>query len=130
MSEKPPAGQDEALAKQIESIEEELRPVFNLSRQESHEFASNGLTRLFDKRLAHLDETDRAAIVHWVDKLVSYATYQPARSIADRLVEQVVSDSRHADARTVEVQAGEIVSEENSSGTAGDEQLRLFRKGA
>jgi glutamyl-tRNA reductase len=75
-------------------IEEELRPVFSLSYEESKEFADKGLARLFETRLEHLSAEDRAIINHWVDKLVSYASFLPARAMAERIASQVGSDAR------------------------------------
>lgn len=75
-------------------IEEELRPVFSLSYEESKEFADKGLARLFETRLGHLSSEDRAIINYWVDKLVSYASFLPARAMAERIASQVGPDAR------------------------------------
>ena len=75
-------------------IEEELRPVFSQAHQESRDFAEKGLERLFETRLAHLDGADRATINHWVEKLISYATFLPSRAMAERIARQVGADAR------------------------------------
>ncbi len=75
-------------------IEEELRPVFSVSYEESKEFADKGLARLFETRLGHLNAEDRAIINYWVDKLVSYASFLPARAMAERIAAQIGPDAR------------------------------------
>lgn len=113
-----------------ETIEEQLRPVFNQSREQSHEFAASGLNRLFDTQLSHLESSDREAISRWVDKMVNYVTYQPARSIADRMVESESLDPINRDACLPGTQSLQQPAVDSSAGNCDDEQIRLFRKGA
>jgi len=75
-------------------IEEELRPVFTLAYDESKDFADRGLARLFETRLGHLNSEDRAIITYWVDKLVSYSSFLPARAMAERIASQIGPDAR------------------------------------
>ncbi|MDD4051268.1 MAG: hypothetical protein PHR28_05140, partial [candidate division Zixibacteria bacterium] len=85
---------DEVVSYHKAKIEEELRPAFSLSYEESKEFADKGLARLFETRLEHLSSEDRAIINYWVDKLVSYASFLPARAMAERIASQVGADAR------------------------------------
>lgn len=85
---------DEVINYHKGKIEEELRPVFTLSYEESKEFADKGLARLFETRLTHLSAEDQAIINYWVDKLVSYASFLPARTMAARIASQVGADAR------------------------------------
>lgn len=75
-------------------IEEELRPVFSLAYDESKDFADKGLARLFETRLGHLSAEDRAIITYWVDKLVSYSSFLPARAMAERIASQIGPSAR------------------------------------
>jgi glutamyl-tRNA reductase len=74
-------------------IENELKPVFNLSYQQAKEYADKGLESLFNKNLSHLEDSDRDRITHLVNKLVSYSTFLPARTMADRISSRNDSDT-------------------------------------
>lgn len=74
-------------------IENELKPVFNLSYQQAREYAEKGLDNLFNKNLSHLEKSDRDRITHLVNKLVSYSTFLPARTMADRISSRETSDT-------------------------------------
>jgi len=74
------------------AVLDELSPAFNSSLAETREFAEKGLARLFETRLDQLDAADQAVITHWVDKLVSYATFLPARTMANQIVDRYEAD--------------------------------------
>ncbi len=95
-------------------VESELKPVFNLSYQEAREYAESGLNRLFNKSLAHVGESEKQHISRFVDKLVGYATFLPARTLANRIAE---SSSKRQDP-------------EGMYRLNDDESERSFRKGA
>lgn len=93
-------------------VESELKPVFNLSYQEAREYADGGLDRLFAKSLAHIDDKDKKQISRFVEKLVGFTTFLPARSLAER-----IAQSPHRNP-------------EGMSRFTDDEEVRSFRKGA
>ncbi|MCK5125816.1 MAG: glutamyl-tRNA reductase [candidate division Zixibacteria bacterium] len=68
-------------------IESELKPVFDLSYQEAREYARNGLNSMFTKTLVHIDRSDKEQISRFIEKLVGYATFLPARTLANRIAE-------------------------------------------
>ncbi|MEZ5360311.1 MAG: glutamyl-tRNA reductase [Candidatus Zixiibacteriota bacterium] len=93
-------------------VESELKPVFNLSYQEAREYADDGLERLFAKYLGHIDDKDRAQISRFVEKLVGYTTFLPARTLADRIAKSPNGTPQ------------------GLSQFSDEEQVRSFRKGA
>ncbi|MFH1698995.1 MAG: glutamyl-tRNA reductase [Candidatus Zixiibacteriota bacterium] len=96
-------------------IENELKPVFSVSYQQAKEYADKGLESLFNKNLSHLEESDRKRIAHLVNKLVSYSTFLPARTMADRISSRNNSDTG---AELMSIRYGQLV------------QVEAFRKGA
>lgn len=69
-------------------VEEQLRPIFNQSHRECREFADRGLKQLLEMRLPHLSDSDRNALNHWIDKLVSFAAFSPRRAMAEMIIAQ------------------------------------------
>lgn len=90
-------------------IEDELRPVFNLSFQQAKDYADKGLDRLFDRRLSHLADSDRDEIARMVNKLVSYTTFLPAKALANRMSTQVADDTRAATMPETNRQSADLV---------------------
>ncbi|MEW5700999.1 MAG: glutamyl-tRNA reductase [Candidatus Zixiibacteriota bacterium] len=66
------------------NAQREFKPVLSSSLNESLAFAESGMRRLFASRLAHLPDTDRDAIAHWVRQLVQYSNQLPLAALAEQ----------------------------------------------
>jgi glutamyl-tRNA reductase len=64
-----------------------LSPLFFRTASETSELAENGLENMFNGKLAHLEQKDRDQLRYWSRKLVSRASFIPARQLADQIVE-------------------------------------------
>lgn len=68
-------------------IEGSLKPIFQSSYQQSLDVARRALDQLFDKKMPHMGDDDREAVIRLVNKLIGQTAFQPARLLSDRLVE-------------------------------------------
>ncbi len=68
-------------------IEGSLKPIFQSSYQQSLDVARRALDQLFDKKMPHLADDDREAVIRLVNKLIGQSAFQPVRLLSDRLVE-------------------------------------------
>ncbi|MBI3872534.1 MAG: glutamyl-tRNA reductase [candidate division Zixibacteria bacterium] len=62
----------------------EFQPVLASSLNEGLAYAQAGLQKLFENRLAHLNDVDRESIAHWVRQLVQYTNHLPLTALAEQ----------------------------------------------
>jgi glutamyl-tRNA reductase len=68
-------------------IAQMINPLFDSALGESSAVANEGLSNLFNSKLAHLSESDRELLRYWSKKALSHACYLPARQIARHIAD-------------------------------------------
>ena len=70
-----------------EQIELSIKPIFQKSHRDSIKMARKAFDDLFSKKVTTLPEEDRHKVIQLVTKLIGYSSYQPVKTISNRLVQ-------------------------------------------
>lgn len=71
-----------------ERIEVSLKPIFRDSYKESMELAERALNDLFAHRVKSLEQKDRDAVIHLVNKLIGQSSFGPIRKLSSSLINE------------------------------------------
>ena len=70
-----------------EQIEISIKPIFKKSHRDSIKMARKAFDDLFSKKVTSLPEEDRHEVIQLVTKLIGFSSYQPVKTLSNRLVQ-------------------------------------------
>lgn len=70
-----------------DQIELSIKPIFQKSHRDSIEMARKAFDDLFSRKVTTLPEKDRHEVIQLMTKLIGFSSYQPVKTLSNRLVQ-------------------------------------------